>query len=374
MMASKVPRLRHHAVQRLWNDRLTATSQILWLSLVPLSAVYGAATLARAGFWRLMKRHAAVRTISVGNLTVGGNGKTPFTLFLATRMAERGLRVGIVSRGYGRSHEGRNGTLVAEGGRLFVELAEAGDEPAMMARSFDGPIAVARRRIKAIELLGRRGPLDAVVLDDALQHLALARNIDLLLVDAESGFGNGWRLPAGPMREGLGAVRRADAVVLMHRAGEAGNALGVRERIAQLAHGSVLQATLAPAALVSCGTHGWREFGLELAGRRTLAVSGLARPAAFHGMLRSLGAELVGALEYPDHHRYTDSDWEHIVEAARTAEVVVTTEKDLVKLERFAPPRDLLWALRLKVVMSAADQARLMQIVIGEAAAPSAAA
>lgn len=373
-MALKAPKSGRHAIQRLWSDRLTATGQLLWLSLVPLSAAYGAATMARAGFWRLMKRRAAVRTISVGNLTVGGNGKTPFTLFLARLMADQGLRVAIVSRGYGRCREGRDGKLVADGGRLLVDAAEAGDEPAMIAQSFGGPVAVGRRRIKAIDLLSRRGPLDAVVLDDALQHLGLARDVDLLLVDAESGFGNGWRLPAGPMREGLGAVRRADAVVLMHRGDETRDALGLGKRLAKLARGPVLEATLAPAALVCCGSQGWRELGLDLAGRRTLAVCGLARPTAFYRMLEALGAQMVGTLEYPDHHRYTASDWKHITEEARTAEVVVTTEKDLIKLERFASARDLLRALRLEVVMRGADRARLMQIVTGEAAAPSAAA
>ena len=155
-------------------------------------------------------------TVSVGNLTVGGNGKTPFTLFLAKRLQSHGLRVGVVSRGYRRPRSKARAELVADGGTLKISPEDAGDEPAMMAKSFTGPIAVARRRIDGVELLSKLGPLDAVILDDGFQHVRLNRDVDLVLVSNERGFGNGWMIPAGPMREPIRAVGRADAIVVMN--------------------------------------------------------------------------------------------------------------------------------------------------------------
>ncbi len=164
----------------------------------------------------MMKLRAPVLTVSVGNLTVGGTGKTPFTLFLASRLQSHGLRVGIVSRGYHRARSKARAELVADGGKLKVSPEDAGDEPAMMAKSFTGPIAVARRRLDGIELLSKLGPLDAVIMDDAFQHVRLNRDVDLVLVSNERGFGNGWMLPAGPMRESIRAVGRADAIIVMN--------------------------------------------------------------------------------------------------------------------------------------------------------------
>src|SRR5216684_2871375 len=198
-------------LERLWQRDLPPHLWPLWAALTPASALYSAALAIRAPWWRMMARHAGVPTISVGNLTVGGNGKTPFTLFLAARLRAKGLNVGIVSRGWGRRGSGEQ--LVSDGTLLGPD--EAGDEPVMMAKSFAGPIAVASRRIDAITLLAERFPLDVVILDDGFQHVRLKRDLDLVLVNAARGFGNGWLLPAGPMREPLAALRRADATIVM---------------------------------------------------------------------------------------------------------------------------------------------------------------
>jgi tetraacyldisaccharide 4'-kinase len=311
----------------------------------------------------MMKRRAPVLTISVGNLTVGGTGKTPFTLFLARRLQSRGLHVGIVSRGYRRTRSTARAELVADAGALKVSPEEAGDEPAMMARSFGGPIAVARRRLDGIELLTKLGPLDAVILDDGFQHLRLNRDVDLLLVSSERGFGNGWMLPAGPMRESIGAVGRADAIVVMNSSD--GPSAIRPSQMKKLTARKMLHASVRPHALVVTEQGRWREIPMTLGGRRVLAVSGLADPGAFYTMLRELDADLVGVFEYPDHHAYTNADWQAIVNSMRDTDVVVvTTEKDLVKLERFPFPRDSLYALRLEVTMDAADARALDELVL----------
>ena len=319
-----------------------------------------------------MKRRAPVMTVSVGNLTVGGNGKTPFTLFLARRLQSRGLRVGIVSRGYRRPRSKARAELVADGGALKIPPEDAGDEPAMMAKSFTGPIAVARRRIDGIELLSKLGPLDAVILDDGFQHVRLSRDVDLVLVSNERGFGNGWMLPAGPMREPIRAVGRADAIVVMNFGI---GAPAIRpSQMKKLAARKILHASVRPRALLASQQGVWRETPLDLGGRRVLAVSGLADSSTFYAMLHELDADLVGVFDYPDHHAYKPADWQAMVNAMRDADLIVTTEKDLVKLERFPFPRDSLYALRLEVTMDGADARALDELIMGRKSAAAAAA
>jgi tetraacyldisaccharide 4'-kinase len=360
-------------LEGLWHNDLALHQRLLWAALVPAAGAYRVALAARALWWRRMKRRARPLVVSVGNLTLGGNAKTPFTLFLASRLRMRGLKVAIVSRGWGRAPSAEHAILVSDGERLLAGPDQAGDEAVMMAKSFAGPIAVARRRVDAIELIEQRlGALDAVVLDDGFQHVRLARDVDLLLMNAAGGVGNGWLLPAGPMREPLGAARRADAVIAIDTA-RAGAAYGTEpaalpRAVAQ--HRLLLRATLRPRALVAPASTAerWTEGPLALMGRRVVAVSGLASAGGFYRMLRELETDLVGVLEYPDHHAYTAADWHSIVAAGRDGAVFVTTEKDLVKLERFPFERDSLYALRLEVVMDPDDETRLVDLIVAKRA------
>ncbi len=355
-------------LEGLWRRDLPPHLWPQWAALTPASALYSVALAIRERWWRMIARRAGVTTISVGNLTVGGNGKTPFTLFLTTRLRAQGLNVGIVSRGWGR--RGSGAQLVSDGARILLGPNEAGDEPVMMAKCFDGPIAVARRRIDGINLLAQRFPLDAVILDDGFQHVRLKRDLDLVLVNAARGFGNGWVLPAGPMREPLAALRRADAMIVMGPDEHRDDSLNTAMR--QVLHDKpMLRAMIRPRNLVHVEHGGWRETPFAFAGRRVVAVSGLADASAFHAMLRELGANLVRAIEYRDHHDYGPGDWENIVAAASNAEMVVTTEKDLVKLERFSWHGLSLYALRLEVSMDERDQGRLFAAIMERTGKPS---
>src|SRR5262249_38229139 len=148
---------------------LSAPETVIWSGLVPAAMLYKTAMAVRAGYWRLPlvgAKAAAARVISVGNLTLGGNAKTPFTLYLARKLVEHGMRTAIASRGYGGSR-GSGPAVLVSGGRPLLSVEEAGDEAVMMARAFDGPLAIARRRLDAINLLQQQGELDLVVLDDA---------------------------------------------------------------------------------------------------------------------------------------------------------------------------------------------------------------
>jgi tetraacyldisaccharide 4'-kinase len=361
-MAPREPRLNRPRIERLWERKLSAGELAGWLPLAAAAGLYRLGVGARHLYWRRNKRRVDLTTISVGNLTVGGNGKTPFTLFLGNRLQSQGLRVAIVSRGYHRARTADRALLVSERGVLKVSPEQAGDEPTMLAKSFTGPIAVARHRIDAIELLSQLAPLDAVILDDGFQHERLHRDVDLLLVSDQHGFGNGWMLPAGPMREPIGSVRRADAVVVVNFGNQA-SVLSPREKT-KLSSRTILGASIRPHSFLANDNGTWREIPLGLAGRRVLAVSGLADPSGFYTMLRDLDADLVGVFEYPDHHAYTSADWQTIVNAMRDVDLVITTEKDLVKLERFSFPRDSLYALRLEVAMEPADAQVLDDLIL----------
>jgi tetraacyldisaccharide 4'-kinase len=361
-------------LERLWQDPLPSHYLPLWAALTPASQLYGAVLTLRERWWEARGRYAGVPTISVGNLTVGGNGKTPFTLFLARMLREHGIAAGIVSRGWGRRSHGPSAAIVSDGARILLDAYQAGDEPLMMAKSFDGPIAIGRRRAEAIALLkdfiGASGqPLDAVILDDGFQHLRLRRDLNLLLVNAAHGFGNRWLLPAGPMRDRREAIARADAVVIVDDGRSQPSALndaGLRS----LESRPLLHAHLEARALVTAEPPSedltapprWREYPLELEGRRVVAVSGLADPSGFHAMLARFGAKVIATIAYPDHHDYGPYDVENILDAARQAEMVVTTAKDLVKLEYFPLTGLALYALRVELTMPPADAERLLEM------------
>ncbi|MBV8773809.1 MAG: tetraacyldisaccharide 4'-kinase, partial [Deltaproteobacteria bacterium] len=188
------------------------------------------------------------------------------------------------------------------------------------------------------------------------------RDYDLLVLNQSVGFGNGQLLPAGPMRERRGALQRADALVLIESFGiEPSHGFPVLD----IMRGKpVLRAQLEPSCLIRSESGNWHEAPLRLNGRRVAAVSGVANPAGFHAMINALGAKVLDRLVYPDHYVYGPSDWKKIVAFRGEAEMVITTEKDLVKLEHLAAPEYPLYALRLKVAMEAQDESQLLSLII----------
>jgi tetraacyldisaccharide 4'-kinase len=349
------------AVERLWDGTGAAARQAR-AALGPAAGLNGAGVLLRNAAYRvgvLPSRAAGVRTVSIGNLRVGGTGKTPFTRWLAGRLHARGLAVAIVSRGYGGSV--RVPHVVGDGTRVESDVGRAGDEAVMLARTAGVPVVAGADRVAAAALAVARFAPDLLLCDDAFQHRALRRDVDLVLVDGAERGGIRRLLPAGPLREPLRALRRADVVLVRERDEGGAPALPVGPRA------RVLRVRFAPVALVQPGAAGWQEIGLAaLVGQRVLAVSGVARPAPLYGTLRDWEAELVHVLEYPDHHRYDARDWQAIVAAAKDVDVIVTTEKDLVKLEAFPFARGKLLALRLGVEVEDADA--LVAAVAGDAA------
>ncbi|MBI4169302.1 MAG: tetraacyldisaccharide 4'-kinase [Acidobacteria bacterium] len=323
----------------------------LWPLLFLPGVLYRAAVAARGALYdtgRIRPARLPCHVISIGNLTVGGSGKTPLTSFIAGFLRDSGYRVGVASRGYRRRGPAAP-RLVSDGRRLLADPGAAGDEPYLIARDNPSvPVAVGADRVAAARLLLATGPLEAILLDDAFQHRRIARDLDLLLVDGRDPWGNGRMLPHGPLREPLSAVTRADAVILTRSEGRVPAAVAsVLERHNPRA--AVLHCGLEPEAFVRAEGE---PVGLaSLKGFSSYVFSGIARPERFEEEVRRLGLRLAGARRFPDHHHYTRRELEGVVREARAAgaEVLVTTEKDLLRIAE--PPAGALplYALALRV-------------------------
>lgn len=318
-------------------------------ALAPLAAVHGAAVTLRSslydhGFFKTSRAPAPV--VSVGSLRVGGAGKTPFVLWLASRLVARGLRPCIVTRGYGGRGDGGAARLVTSD--LAVDprvVEEAGDEACLLALRSGLAVAVGRDRLAACELAWREaGPIDLFLLDDGFQHRRLARDLDVVLVSGRED--EEALLPAGPLREGPGALRRAGIVV---RTGEGG-----------LRPAACVNARTKPEMLVASVGDDHGEDLSRLAGLRVVAVAAIARPGRFLADLEAGGAEVVARVLRRDHHFFDADDRRQIDQAAAGADLVVTTEKDLVKLAGSRSHPD--WrALRIAVEVD--DEERLLGLV-----------
>ena len=326
----------------VWERRGLA-GRVGWLTLQPLAALFAAGVGLRGLGYRVgvLRSHMApLPVVSVGNLTVGGTGKTPLTLWLARRLNARGHHVGILLRGYRGSASGA--TVVSRGEGLEAPVELVGDEAAMLAKCFAGPVVTAQRRIEGVRLVRSLG-CTVVVLDDGFQHRALARDFDLVVVSSR----HGGMLPAGPMREPWRALRRADAVALAIR-GEEEQPPALPPAAARLPLGRFV-VRFRPNALVASSAGLWEELPIgRISGARVIAVTGIAEPSAFYQTLRGWGADVREIFEYPDHHAYSSEDWQGISRHAQAVDFVVTTEKDLVKLERFPFAKGKLVAVRIQ--------------------------
>ena len=306
--------------------------------LLPVSYAFalcaGARRLAyRQGFLR--RRSMPVPVVVVGGITAGGGGKTPFVIALARQLAGKGLHPGVVMRGYRGSSRGP----------LLVEpdssLAKVGDEALLVRREAGVPVCIARSRPDAaVLLLGKQPQVDILISDDGLQHYALRRDLEIAVVDPGYGLGNGWMLPAGPLREPAARLRTADIIV-----GADG------------ANGSI---SIVEAKLVPLG-------GGESADPKNLkgtvaAVAGIANPWRFFNTLEREGIALASKHPFPDHHDYRRDDLRRI-----RADCIVMTPKDAVKCRQFADDRCLAWTVTHAVDSETVE--RVCQLIHGPQAA-----
>lgn len=311
--------------------------------LRPLASLYGSI----AGRMARQRKAGAVQlplpVIVVGNITVGGTGKTPFVLWLVEELRRRGWNPGVISRGYG----GRAPSYPLRVSAT-TDPSWAGDEPALIARRLDVPVAVAPDRVAAARLLLDAGEVDILVTDDGLQHYRLARDIEICVVDGSRGLGNGSLLPAGPLREPPQRLQLVDLVVVN---GGGWRAPGLNTVDMQLR-------TVEAISLDS----GERRPLSAFAGGRVHAVAGIGNPQRFFASLRAAGVEPIPH-PFPDHHDYTGIDL-----AFDGSEPVLMTEKDAVKCGELATPR--LWYVPAQAVLAAEGTALVQQLLDRKLPAP----
>lgn len=315
----------------VWYER---ASPPWWL--LPLSLSYGAAAGARRYLYRKQLRKStriSSPVVVVGNLSVGGTGKTPLVCWLTTRLRELGFKPGVVTRGYGGS---------SADVRLVDSSADpniVGDESLLLARRTGAPVAIGRDRPAAAQLLVNAG-CDVVVSDDGLQHYALARDCEIVVVDGQRRFGNGRLLPAGPLRESQARLRRVDAVVVNGGRAPLEGALSMR-----------LEANDA-LSLIGGASKTLQEF----AGLSVHAVAGIGNPERFFNMLRGYGIEVVGH-PLPDHARLQAADI-----SFPDGRPVLMTEKDAVKCAGLAGSQH--WYVPVTACFDSGESKVLLDIVI----------
>lgn len=312
--------------------------------LIPLSWLYAAVISIRNRLYTLgvfKARALPCRVISVGNIVVGGTGKTPAVIAIAKHLQEKNVRVGILLRGYKRVSRER-ATIVSDGENVCVSLRESGDEAYMMARHLNGiPIVVGGQRYEAGQLVLERFSVDVLLLDDGFQHRQLARDVDILTLSAKHPFGSPQQLlPAGTLREPPIALQRADVILLTHTdtthvsapAKEAVRALTPNALVLESIHQPVRAYSLGPEA--DEAETDFRPAVKVLEGKRILAVCGIGQPETFVATLMRCSPEGVELLAYPDHHDYTEADIRQIGTTfqATEADLIVTTQKDEQKL------------------------------------------
>lgn len=337
--------------------------------LQALALPYGAVSAIRASLYRegwLPTRKLPCRVISVGNLTVGGTGKTPVVIFLTEWLLAQGRRVGVLSRGYRRRSRSSQ-VLVSDGRSLLAGPAEAGDEPYLIAKRCPTAIvAVGADRYALGRWVLEQHPIDCFVLDDGFQHLALHRDVNLLLIDATDAEGLRAVFPAGRLREPLTAAARA-TVLLLTRSDEGAGAEEVLQRINRAGGPAEqpIRVSFKPDKLVNVAT-GKMEEPARFAGTSAVAFSGIARPVSFHSLLERLGLKLAETAVFPDHHEYRPADLEDLRRRARQsgAEMLITTEKDAGKVAPLLRPDDRCWAVRLRTEI-VEGQERLECLLLG---------
>jgi len=315
--------------------------------LLPLSIPYGAVVGVRNRLYDLgvlKTGRVDAQVVSIGNLSVGGTGKTPFVMHLTERLKRlagaRKVKLGVLSRGYKGSAAGR--LLVSDGRRQLADFMTAGDEPVLIAQHApDVVVLIDRDRLRGAEHAVADLRVKLLLLDDGFQHRRLHRDLDIVLLDAEDPLGNRLLLPAGYLREPVRSLQRADIVVLSKASGGSDELSRRAEKLQEIIKKPVLVTRMVPKF--------WRRLNQselyapdEIAGKRTTAFAGIAKPVSFFNTVRDLGADLVETLPMSDHCPYKKRHLDYISShfMRSKSEWMVTTAKDAVKLPpilRFLP-------------------------------------
>lgn len=361
-------RFERYAVDVILERKEGGRANALKFVLGVLSLLYGRAVQLRLALYRrriLRPQELGCPVVSIGNLTVGGTGKTPVAEMLARELQKRGRRVAILSRGYKsvprpfmqrlrhklfKHLEMFPPRVVSDGKRVLLDSRRAGDEPHMLARNLPGVcVLVDKDRVKSGLHALRHFDTDVILLDDGLQYQRLRHRLDVVLVDRQSPFGNEHLLPRGTLREPPANLRRASFIIITKSAAEPDLVLIAR-----------LRRLNRTAAIIECdhAPRYWQDivsgaqFPLDhLAGRYVGAMSGIARPESFEDAVRHLGAKVEITKSFADHHRFTKKEILRFLEWCdrRSLDALVTTEKDAVRFPDLETPLVPMLFLRVEI-------------------------
>ncbi len=309
---------------------------ILLFPLILASFVYRCAAAVRRILYKkgiLNSYRSKIPVISVGNLTVGGTGKTPTVIYLCNMLKDK--KIAVVSRGYGS--RGRGIRVVSDGTRVLCDPDECGDEPLLIAQSTrNTAVVVGKNRAVAVQFAEMNYSPDLIILDDGFSHLRVKRDIDILLIDSTAGFGNGHLLPAGPLREPVSVLRYADAVGVKN-----GNAPDIPGLGKYDLHDRTYRFHYTLRGIQSVDNSGSREIK-DIKDKRIVAIAGVAFPESFFHLLRANGIVPVQCIAMPDHHRYGEKELDKLV-GRYAPDIVLSTAKDAVKIQSIRRDRHTAW-------------------------------
>lgn len=320
-------------IERIWSGQSP-----LWVLLLPLSWLYGLVSGAIRLSYRLGLRkawRAPVPVVVVGNLTAGGNGKTPVVVWLVEQLQQRGVRAGVVSRGYGG--KAAHYPLVLDDA---TTPAQAGDEPVLIYQRTGAPVGVSANRAQAVQALLQSASPQIIITDDGLQHYALARDKEIVVVDGARRFGNGWWLPAGPMRERASRLKTVDAVITN----------GAEPRSGEIA----MQLTPGLAVNLRSGEKRPVESLSNV-----VAMAGIGHPPRFFATLEKCGLTPVKTVSLADHQALREAD---VLALLSDGQTLIMTEKDAVKCRAFA--HDDWWYLPVEAVLSQPQADQLLKDIL----------
>ncbi len=336
----------------IWESKLWGI--ICW----PLSILYRLSIKLRKYLYDLNVLsvvHLDAKIISVGNITVGGTGKTPMVERLARLLMENGYNIAVLSRGYRRKK--KNTMIVSDRNGLKATPEEAGDEPILLAKKLPGiPVVVGRNRRETGKKAAEMWKCDVLILDDGFQYMGLKKDLDLVLIDSQNPWGNGKLLPAGPLREPLSELKRAHAVVFT-RVNENRNIKASMQRVQEIISAPIFHSVHQPSTWVSLSKGD--NFPLNfLKGKKVVAFAGIGNPDSFEKSLTEIGVETVDFIRYRDHYWYKQKDLDQLTLMAeqKGAMALVTTEKDGVRLPLLGKYKTPIYLLQITLGIKAINK------------------
>ena len=331
--SAKIMTLRTYFEEIINRKRNGIDAVCLRVIAYPLSLMYilGVRLRVLLYSWGVLKTHSLdVRVISIGNITLGGAGKTPVVAFLAEYLKKNGRRISILSRGYGRVSKGVH--IVSTDQK--TDWRHSGDEPYLLARRLPQvPVVVGENRVRAGRQAVDSFDSEALLLDDGFQHLRLHRDIDIVVIDASNPFGNGIVFPAGTLREPKGNLNRANLYWLT-RVDQADDLPSLRRFLKKIKpENTIVESTYRPVGLRRHQSGSAHDL-VALQKTKVILMSGIANPRSFELTASGLGADILQHFTYPDHHAFNPEDIELVQQAASQsrAEFILTTEKDGVRI------------------------------------------